>query len=65
MAIKHTKWPQNIPNGHKHTKLQENRLNVHNFHCETLENFPKLAIWFENILSGNPANDVNNDYVPE
>jgi hypothetical protein len=31
MAIKYTKWPQNVPNGHKI------------FHCKCLQNLPKLG----------------------
>jgi hypothetical protein len=34
MAIKCIKWPKNIPNGHKNTKM---------FHCKTLQTLPKFG----------------------
>jgi hypothetical protein len=50
MAIKNTKWPKYISNGHKinqYLSLQDSKI------------YPKMAFWFENIPSGNPAHALS------
>jgi hypothetical protein len=43
MATKYTKWPQNIPNGHKIYQIALQ----YQYHCKTLQNLPKLGflVW--------------------
>jgi hypothetical protein len=48
MAVKYTKWPLNIPNGHKICQMVINQ--THIFHYKTLRNLPKFGFLFENII---------------
>jgi hypothetical protein len=52
-ANKITKWPLNIPNGHKIYQ---------HFLFQGPSNYPQFGIfWFDNKLSGNPAPDRLSD----
>jgi hypothetical protein len=73
MAIKYTKWPQNIPNGHKITKWPQNyQMAVilaewsYNIPASSTASpskiFPKLDFWYEIAPSGNP--DVHERALP-
>jgi hypothetical protein len=42
--MKYTKWPQNIPNGHKIYII-----------ARPSKIYPNWDFWFENMPSGNPA----------
>jgi hypothetical protein len=59
MATKYTRWPQNIPNGHKiyqmatkYTKWPQNIPNGHKIY-----QIPNWYFCFENIPSGNPESN--------
>jgi hypothetical protein len=45
ITIKYTKWPQDIPNGHKIDRLASKYNNI--IYCKTLQNLPKLGflVW--------------------
>jgi hypothetical protein len=55
MATNCTKWPQIVPNGHKIYQLSlkytyQTAIKYSSiFHYKTLQNLPKMGIWFENI----------------
>jgi hypothetical protein len=48
LAIKYTKWPQNIPNDHK---IYQHFL----FYIRPSKIYPNWDFWFENRPSGNPG----------
>jgi hypothetical protein len=63
---KYTKWPQNIPNGHKTfpmtVKLDQMVIkHAKIFHCKTLQNLPKLVfvVWKQTIWQ--PCSARKND----
>jgi hypothetical protein len=55
IGIKTTKWPQNNQSAIKYTKwLQKFQITM-TFTKQAFQNVPKLAFWYANISSGNPA----------
>jgi hypothetical protein len=60
----YTKWPQNVPNGHKIYRSAVNLTkrplkNPSIFHCKAFQIYPNWGFWLENIPSGNTGATSN------